>query len=188
MLSLPAIDGRTPDGAWPAINDVSIHRQPGQRVADLEYGRRATRSAASAATGSSSPRRPGSTGYNLANGGPVMAWGVQGFVVSFIAPHSLTARPLVVAPADQVSVDNRSREEAVEVTVDGRPMCLLQAGESIQARFIGRPGHARPDSRHAFYSAAAPEVRRGWRSTGLSAACRHRLRAGQPLVAAGTGW
>ena len=41
----------------------------------------------------------GSTGYNLANGGPVMAWGVEGFVVSFIAPHSLTARALVVAPA-----------------------------------------------------------------------------------------
>ena len=31
----------------------------------------------------------GSTGYNLANGGPVMAWGVEGFGVSFIAPHSL---------------------------------------------------------------------------------------------------
>ena len=42
----------------------------------------------------------GSTGYNLANGGPVMAWGVEGFVVSFIAPHSLTARALVVAPGD----------------------------------------------------------------------------------------
>ena len=34
----------------------------------------------------------GSTGYNLANGGPVVAWGVEGFVVSFVAPHSLTAR------------------------------------------------------------------------------------------------
>ena len=40
----------------------------------------------------------GSTGYNLANGGPVLAWGVEGYVVSFIAPHTLTARALVVAP------------------------------------------------------------------------------------------
>ncbi len=40
----------------------------------------------------------GSTGYNLANGGPLLAWGVEGFVISFIAPHSLTARPLVAAP------------------------------------------------------------------------------------------
>ena len=50
----------------------------------------------------------GSTGYNLANGGPVLAWGVEGFVVSFIAPHSLTARALVVAPDDMLTINNAS--------------------------------------------------------------------------------
>ena len=30
----------------------------------------------------------------------MLAWGVEGYVVSFIAPHSLTARTLVVAPND----------------------------------------------------------------------------------------
>ena len=40
-----------------------------------------------------------------------MAWGVEGFVVSFIAPHSLTARALVVAPDDVLTVSNCSREE-----------------------------------------------------------------------------
>ena len=63
----------------------------------------------------------GSTGYNLANGGPVMAWGVEGYVVSFVAPHSLTARALVVAPDDLLTINNASREEPVEVHVDGRP-------------------------------------------------------------------
>ena len=52
----------------------------------------------------------GSTGYNLANGGPVLAWGVEGFVVSFIAPHTLTARALVVAPDDVLEVTNRSAD------------------------------------------------------------------------------
>jgi NAD+ kinase len=77
----------------------------------------------------------GSTGYNLANGGPVMAWGVHGYVVSFIAPHSLTARTLVVAPDDQLAVHNRSHEEPVDVTVDGRPMCVLEPAERLQACF-----------------------------------------------------
>ncbi len=77
----------------------------------------------------------GSTGYNLANGGPVMAWGVAGYVVSFIAPHSFTARTLVVAPDDEVSVDNRSQEEPVDVTIDGRPVCTLGRG-----RAAPRPG------------------------------------------------
>ena len=47
----------------------------------------------------------GSTGYNLANGGPVLAWGVEGYVVSFIAPHTLTARALVVAPGRRARGD-----------------------------------------------------------------------------------
>ena len=77
----------------------------------------------------------GSTGYNLANGGPVMAWGVEGYAVSFIAPHSLTARGLVVAPQDTLSVSNRSREEPIDVTVDGRPIYELGPGESLRMMF-----------------------------------------------------
>ena len=82
----------------------------------------------------------GSTGYNLANGGPVMAWGVHGLVVSFIAPHSFTARTLVVAPADEVSVNNRSQEEPVDVAIDGRPSCTLEAGGRLEARFVAAQG------------------------------------------------
>ena len=77
----------------------------------------------------------GSTGYNLANGGPVLAWGVEGYVVSFIAPHSLTARALVVAPGDELTINNASREEAVEVHVDGRPTLEVPPGEDIHIAF-----------------------------------------------------
>jgi NAD+ kinase len=76
----------------------------------------------------------GSTGYNLANGGPVMAWGVEGFVVSFIAPHSLTARALVVAPDDQLRIQNRS-VDPVELSIDGRPVAEVSPGEEITASF-----------------------------------------------------
>ena len=85
----------------------------------------------------------GSTGYNLANGGPVLAWGVEGYVVSFIAPHSLTARALVVAPGDLLTINNASREEPVEVHVDGRPTCELPPGEDIHVEFGRIARHAR---------------------------------------------
>jgi len=141
MLSLPAIElSDSHDHRWLAMNDVSINRLPGNRVADLGYSVGADEVGRVRCDGLVVATPAGSTGYNLANGGPVMAWGVEGFVVSFIAPHSLIARPLVVAPADEVSVDNRSREEPVEVTVDGRPMCMLEAGESLQARFAANQG------------------------------------------------
>jgi NAD+ kinase len=55
--------------------------------------------------------------------------------VSFIAPHSLTARALVVAPGDRLSIHNRSREP-LDVAVDGRPAGEIPAGESIDARFM----------------------------------------------------
>jgi NAD+ kinase len=81
----------------------------------------------------------GSTGYNLANGGPVMAWGVEGFVVSFIAPHSLTARTLVVAPSGVLEIHNRSHE-ALDVSVDGRPLWEIPAGDTVVARFEDEVG------------------------------------------------
>jgi len=81
----------------------------------------------------------GSTGYNLANGGPVMAWGVEGFVVSFIAPHSLTARALVVAPGDRLTVHNRSLQ-ALDIAVDGRPGGEIAAGGTIDAQFVNDIG------------------------------------------------
>jgi NAD+ kinase len=135
VLSLPGIEISGEQGRWLAINDVSIHRQPGKRVADLEYSVSGDEVGRVRCDGLVVATPAGSTGYNLANGGPVMAWGVHGFVVSFIAPHSLTARTLVVAPADRLTVSNRSKEEPVDVSVDGRPVGVLEAGERLETRF-----------------------------------------------------
>jgi len=140
VLSLPGISISGSRGNWLAINDVSMHRQPGKRVADLEYAVATDQIGRFRCDGLVVATPAGSTGYNLANGGPVMAWGVSGLVVSFIAPHSLTARPLVVAPQDALSVHNRSREEPVDVTIDGRPVCVLAPGDQIAVRFADGQG------------------------------------------------
>ena len=139
-IELPTISVGRPTGTWSALNDISVHRKPGLRVADLALrAGRARRSAACAATGSSSPPRKGSTGYNLANGGPILAWGVEGYVVSFIAPHSLTARALVVAPIgradDQQRVTRRAGRGARRRPSD--------------ARSAARRGHPRGVRAHA---------------------------------------
>jgi NAD+ kinase len=141
VLSLPGIALSGASGEWLAINDVSMHRQPGNRVADLAYAVGSDEIGRVRCDGLAVATPAGSTGYNLANGGPVMAWGVAGFVVSFIAPHSLTARALVVAPGDVLTVLNRSREESVDVTVDGRPVCTLPPGEEIEASFVDGQGN-----------------------------------------------
>ncbi len=51
---------------------------------------------------------PGSTGYNFSNGGPVLVWGLDAMAVTFVAPHSLNARPLVVPRGAELIVWNRT--------------------------------------------------------------------------------
>ncbi|MBO9533746.1 MAG: NAD(+)/NADH kinase [Solirubrobacteraceae bacterium] len=101
------------------VNDVSLHRQTGTRVAELGYGVDGAIIGAVRCDGLVACTPAGSTGYNLAGGGPIMAWGVAGYGVSFIAPHSLTARSIVAAPTDQLIVENRG-QGALDVLVDGR--------------------------------------------------------------------
>jgi len=134
-LALPGIVVTVGDESWLAMNDVSFHRQQGLRVADLAFDVAEEEVGRVRCDGLVIATPAGSTGYNLANGGPVMAWGVEGLAVSFIAPHSLTARALVVAPQDPISIRNRSREEPVDVSVDGRPVHELPPDGRVTARF-----------------------------------------------------
>jgi NAD+ kinase len=136
VLRLPAIATESEAGRHAAINDVSIHRKVGERIALLAYGVGGEELGSVRCDGIVLCTAAGSTGYNLANGGPVLAWGVEGYGVSFIAPHSLTARALVVAPGDELRVQNGSREP-VEVSVDGRPAGELGPGAELRAHFQG---------------------------------------------------
>lgn len=122
-----------------AINDVAIHRKVGERVAELAYEIEGEVVGNVRCDGLVVATPAGSTGYNLANGGPVMAWGVEGFVVSFIAPHSLTARALVVAPGDRLTIHNRS-DEPLDVAIDGRPSGEIAPDGKIDACFVGEIG------------------------------------------------
>jgi NAD+ kinase len=135
LLALPAIEIEAPAGQWLALNDVALHRRVGGRVAELSYALAGEEVSSVRCDGLVIATPAGSTGYNLANGGPVLAWGVKGMVVSFIAPHSLSARALVTAPTDLLTLHNSSREP-LDLTVDGRPVAEIAVGEGIGVRFI----------------------------------------------------
>ena len=140
VLRLPTLTTTANVGDQLAVNDISFHRRAGGRVAELEYSVLGEELGQVRCDGLVVSTPAGSTGYNLANGGPVLAWGVEGYVVSFIAPHTLTARALVVAPEDVLQVVNRSAEEVVDVTTDGHAACSLAPGEEVEVRF--EPGKA----------------------------------------------
>jgi NAD+ kinase len=135
-VTMPALTIDLGVGALHAAGDVSFHRLAGNRVAHVYYSVDGEELGRVRCDGLVASTPVGSTGYNLANGGPLLAWGVEGFVVSFVAPHSLTARPLVVSPQSTLKVENQSSSEELEITTDGRPVGALAPGASIDVRFV----------------------------------------------------
>jgi NAD+ kinase len=73
----------------------------------------------------------GSTAYNLSNGGPVLVWGLDAMVVTFIAPHSLHARPLVVPRSSDVVVENKTIDVPLTVLADGHEIGRLGFGDRV---------------------------------------------------------
>jgi NAD+ kinase len=118
-----------------ALPGLVAETSEGGRVAELAYSVEGEQLGEVRCDGLVVATPAGSTGYNLANGGPVLAWGVEGFVVSFIAPHTLTARSLVVAPGDSLEVTNRSPSEEVDVSTDARQAGTLAPEATMKIQF-----------------------------------------------------
>ena len=140
MVALPGLEVSVDGESGIAFNDITFARRPRDRVAKLSYKIAGEEVGHVRCDGLVAATPAGSTGYNLANQGPILAWGVEGYVVSYIAPHSLTARALVVAPDDVLHVGNADGGEAVDVAVDGAQVGELAAGGAVEVRFVNGVG------------------------------------------------
>jgi NAD+ kinase len=72
----------------------------------------------------------GSTAYNLSSGGPVLVWGLEAMVVTFVAPHSLHVRPLVIPHGQDLTVRNATPDVPITVIADGHAFGGLAPGDS----------------------------------------------------------
>ena len=139
-VDLPGLEIEVDGGSRVALNDVSFIRRPHERVAELSYKIADEEVGHVRCDGLVAATPVGSTGYNLANQGPILAWGVKGYVVSYVAPHSLTARALVVAPGDVLHVGNASGREPVDVAIDGEHAGTLESGAALEVSFADGAG------------------------------------------------
>ena len=76
----------------------------------------------------------GSTAYSLSAGGPVLMPTVAAFVITPVAPHSLTHRPLVVPDSVEIEIVLRSEEEVAYLSLDGQPGLDLRDGDRVRCR------------------------------------------------------
>lgn len=136
VLELPGLRLRYDDIDVVGINDVSFHRARDARVAEVAYSLSGETVGRVRCDGVVAATPAGSTGYNLANNGPILAWGVEGYVISFIAPHTLTARALVAAATDTLGVTNAGRRDDLEILVDGMMVGTLPVGATAELTFV----------------------------------------------------
>ena len=139
-VDLPGLEVTLGGETATGFNDITLARRPHDRVAELSYRIAGEEVGHVRCDGLVVATPVGSTGYNLANQGPILAWGVKGYAVSYISPHSLTARALVVAPGDVLHVGNAEGREPVEVAVDGVHLADLDAGAALEVRFVDAIG------------------------------------------------
>jgi len=83
----------------------------------------------------------GSTAYNLAAGGPIVAPGTQCLTITPICPHSLTHRPVVVSGDSEIRITYAGPDDisAAFLTVDGQKSVELALGDQVVITAAGDP-------------------------------------------------
>ena len=135
-----------------ALNDVVVTKTARARMTDLsvsvgdEFVTRVKADGLIVATPT------GSTAYNLAAGGPIVQPTIDALVLTPIAPHMLTNRPIVIPATSLVRVQPQMTErDELYVTFDGQAGYELRAGDEIRIRCAERRVRLlRPSSRSYF--------------------------------------
>ena len=94
----------------------------------------------------------GSTAYNLSAGGPIVQPDVDAMVITPIAPHTLTNRPIVIPGDSTVRVQpNIEARDEIVFTLDGQSTFPIHAGDEITvSRASRRLRLIRPSTRSYF--------------------------------------
>lgn len=119
---------------WPfALNEVTISKDDSASMIDAMTYLDGIHLADYCADGLIIATPTGSTAYNLSVGGPVIQPQTRVWVISPIAAHTLTMRPLVISDSSSLSILPQARAEHFRLTLDGRSVSL-PVGTEIHLR------------------------------------------------------
>lgn len=112
----------------------------------------------------------GSTAYNLSAGGPVVAPGVDMFVITPICPHSLSERSLVISSADRLEIEvvrsRKTQEDEAIATMDGQYFRHLRVGDRIALSKSELSAKLVRFENNRFYKALQTKLRWGSETSG----------------------
>ncbi len=134
VVELPTLEVEHPEGTGQAVNDVVVASASLGRMVELELAVGGEQLGRQPCDGIICSTPSGSTAYNLSNGGPVLMWGLEAIALTYVAAHSLHARPLVIPPGADVIVWNRTPDIEGGVLVDGHRVATLGKAERAVIR------------------------------------------------------
>ena len=125
-----------------ALNEVVIDRStPEVRILSLEYAANGTTVNHISGDGLIVATATGSTAYSLSAGGPILAPGLDCFVLTPICPHMLNVRPVVLSASDRITVRLTDDRNGARAVLDSRKYVPIREEIVIRrsernARFI----------------------------------------------------
>jgi NAD+ kinase len=129
---LSTLDVEAGETRGTAINDVVVLSSVRGRMVELAWALGGENLGVQPCDGMICATPTGSTAYNLSNGGPVLVRGLDAMAVTFIAAHSLHARPMVVPRGLELEIRNETADVGVSVIVDGHSVEELNDATPIR--------------------------------------------------------
>jgi NAD+ kinase len=136
ILGARVLRGSACVAEYRALNDVVITRGSLSRVIELAVSVDGVFVARFTGDGLIISSPTGSTAYNLSAGGPILHPAVDGLVLTPIAPHTLSNRPVVVPGSARVLVtaSTLDNDQEVILTLDGQIGLALEPGDMVETQ------------------------------------------------------
>lgn len=146
------LEVETPAGKFYALNEAAITRGENASMVTVDTEINGHHSLTYKGDGLIIATPTGSTAYNLSVGGPILDPSVAGWVISPIAAHSLSIRPLVINDSSLLTATVSLRAQSFRLTLDGKTL-TLPSGSSLVFRkapfplnVVTLPGHTFTDT------------------------------------------
>jgi NAD+ kinase len=133
-IEQPTLEAQLDGKTFVAVNDVVATSSTLGRMIELGWSIAGEDLGVVSCDGMICATPSGSTAYNLSNGGPVLVRGLDAMAITFIAPHSLEARPLVVPQGAELTVRNATPDVGAAVLADGHRTGDLVPDRSLSIR------------------------------------------------------
>ena len=144
-----------------AANDVAIAAGDPFRMIELTVAQGDDEIATYMGDGVLVATPTGSTGYNLSAGGPILDPALQAVVITPVAPHTLTMRPIVVGADLPIRITSRRLNPGTTLVIDGQVSTKLTEGAAVHIRRADCNAHIIPNPQRSFFGRLTSKLQWG---------------------------